>query len=72
MTSFSRERAGTVVDVDAEQIIVETKDGRDEYELVKFMRSNQGTLIHQKAIVNLGQKVRPGRGSRGRKLDVER
>ena len=50
-------RAGTVVDVDAEQIVVETKDGRDEYELVKFMRSNQGTLIHQKAIVNLGQKV---------------
>jgi DNA-directed RNA polymerase subunit beta len=51
------QRAGTVVDVDAEQIVVETKDGRDEYELVKFMRSNQGTLIHQKAIVNLGQKV---------------
>ena len=50
-------RAGTVVDVDAEQIVVETKDGKDEYELVKFMRSNQGTLIHQKAIVNLGQKV---------------
>ena len=51
------ERAGTVVDVDAEQIVIESKDGRDEYGLVKFMRSNQGTLIHQKAIVNLGQKV---------------
>ena len=53
-------RAGTVVDVDAEQIVVEAKDGRDEYDLVKFMRSNQGTLIHQKAIVNLGQKVAEG------------
>jgi len=53
-------RAGTVVDVDAEQIVVEAKDGRDEYDLVKFMRSNQGTLIHQKAIVNLGQKVSEG------------
>jgi DNA-directed RNA polymerase subunit beta len=53
-------RAGTVVDVDAEQVVVETKDGRDEYGLVKFMRSNQGTLIHQKAIVTLGQHVKQG------------
>ena len=50
--------AGTVVDVDAEKIVVETKDGKDEYELVKFMRSNQGTLIHQKPIVGLGDKVK--------------
>ena len=28
---------------------IETKDGKDEYELQKFMRSNQGTLIHQQA-----------------------
>src|SRR5918994_616762 len=48
-------RAGTVVDVNADWIVVEAKDGRDEYELVKFMRSNQGTLIHQKPIVYLGQ-----------------
>jgi DNA-directed RNA polymerase subunit beta len=53
-------RAGTVVDVDAERIVVEAKDGRDEYELVKFMRSNQGTLIHQKAIVVLDQHVKAG------------
>jgi DNA-directed RNA polymerase subunit beta len=54
-------RAGTVVDVDAERIVVEARgDERDEYPLVKFMRSNQGTLIHQKAIVNLGQKVDAG------------
>src|SRR5207344_645037 len=52
------ERAGTGVDVDAEMIVVETKDGRDEYPLTKFMRSNQGTLIHQKPIVALGDKVR--------------
>ncbi|MEZ5098460.1 MAG: DNA-directed RNA polymerase subunit beta [Thermoleophilia bacterium] len=50
-------RGGTIVDVDAQRIVVEAKDGRDEYELVKFMRSNQGTLIHQKPIVSLGQKV---------------
>ncbi len=50
-------RAGTVTDVDAEKITVEAKDGIDEYDLVKFMRSNQGTIMHQKPIVGLGQKV---------------
>ena len=41
--------AGTVDYVDATRIVVDTEDGaRDEYELQKFMRSNQGTLIHQK------------------------
>jgi DNA-directed RNA polymerase subunit beta len=52
--------AGTVVDVDAERIVIETKDGRDDYELTKFMRSNQGTLIHQRPIVTLGDKIRAG------------
>jgi DNA-directed RNA polymerase subunit beta len=55
------EHSGTVVDVDADRIVVETRDGeRDDYELVKFMRSNQGTLIHQRPIVLLGDKVRAG------------
>jgi DNA-directed RNA polymerase subunit beta len=52
------QNAGTIVDVDADQITVETKDGKEEYELVKFMRSNQGTLIHQKPVVGLGEKVK--------------
>src|SRR5207253_2619900 len=52
------QQAGTVVDVEADHITVETKDGRDEYPLTKFMRSNQGTLIHHKPIVELGDKVR--------------
>jgi len=52
-------RAGTVVDVDAERIVVEGRDGdRDSYELIKFMRSNQGTLIHQRPVVKLGDRVR--------------
>jgi DNA-directed RNA polymerase subunit beta len=54
------ENAGEVVDVDAEHITVETKDGKDEYPLTKFMRSNQGTLIHHKPIVALGEKIRAG------------
>src|SRR4029453_12649799 len=39
-------RAGTVDYVDAERIVIDAKGERDEYELQKFMRSNQGTLIH--------------------------
>jgi DNA-directed RNA polymerase subunit beta len=52
------EHPGTVVDVDAEKVVIETKDGKEEYALTKFMRSNQGTLIHQKPIVTLGERVR--------------
>src|SRR5438309_1803520 len=52
------EAPGTVVDVDAGHITVETKDGKDEYPLTKFMRSNQGTLIHHKPIVELGERVK--------------
>ncbi len=53
--------AGTVDYIDADQIVVVGNDGKkDEYELQKFMRSNQGTLIHQKPLVNTGQKVKAG------------
>ncbi len=55
------DNAGTVEFVDANQIVVESSDGkRDEYELQKFMRSNQGTLIHHKPRVDAGQKVKAG------------
>jgi DNA-directed RNA polymerase subunit beta len=53
--------AGTIDHVDANEIVIETTDGKkDEYELQKFMRSNQGTLIHQKPRVRSGQKVKAG------------
>ena len=52
--------AGTVVDVDADKITIESKDSRDDYTLTKFMRSNQGTLIHHKPVVRLGDKVKAG------------
>jgi DNA-directed RNA polymerase subunit beta len=51
---------GTIEYVDADRITVTTKDGRDEYELQKFMRSNQGTLIHQKPRVQAGQEAAEG------------
>ena len=48
--------AGTVDYVDATRIVI----GDDEYELQKFERSNQGTLIHHKPRVRPGQKVEEG------------
>jgi DNA-directed RNA polymerase subunit beta len=55
------ENAGAVAHVDADQIVVDGKDGaKDEYVLQKFMRSNQGTLIHQKPLVKNGQHVKKG------------
>src|SRR5437763_5078059 len=51
--------AGTVSYLDAEMIVVDRGDGgRDEYPLQKFMRSNQGTLIHQKPIVDVGVTIK--------------
>ncbi len=53
--------AGTIEHVDANEIVIQTKDGkRDSYELQKFMRSNQGTLIHHKPLVRSGQAVKAG------------
>ena len=52
--------AGEVVELDATHIVVEGKGTREEYDLTKFMRSNQGTLIHHKPIVRLGDKVEAG------------
>jgi DNA-directed RNA polymerase subunit beta len=59
--------AGTVEFVDANRIVVEKTGSpsnqppaRDEYELQKFMRSNQGTLIHHKPRVSASQKVKVG------------
>ena len=51
-------RAGTVTYVSADTIKIRTKDGEiDEYELIKFLRSNHATCINQKPIVSVGQKV---------------
>ena len=52
--------AGTVKHVDADHIEIETEDGIDRYDLIKFMGSNQGTCINQRPIVDLGQEVTKG------------
>jgi len=52
---------GTVEKVTADMITIKKKDGNvDEYKLVKFTRSNQGTCINQKPIVEKGEKVKKG------------
>jgi DNA-directed RNA polymerase subunit beta len=63
-------RAGTVINADAERIIIQTDSGNDSgdfsevgadlYELKKFRRSNQNTLINQKPLVKPGDKVVQG------------
>ncbi|MEG2037616.1 MAG: DNA-directed RNA polymerase subunit beta, partial [Ruthenibacterium sp.] len=52
---------GIVERVDADSIVVRTsKTTTDDYELIKFMRSNQGTCINQRPIVEKGDKVIAG------------
>jgi DNA-directed RNA polymerase subunit beta len=54
-------RGGKVRAVSADHILVETRGGDlDSYDLLKFERSNQGTFIHQKPVVNLGDSVTGG------------
>ncbi len=49
---------GVVTSVTAERIQVETDAGElDEYVLSKFVRSNQGTCINQRPIVDVGARV---------------
>jgi DNA-directed RNA polymerase subunit beta len=54
-------RAGVVTHLDANGIEITASDGtRDTYNLIKFRRSNQGTVIHQKVIVQTGDRVEKG------------
>jgi DNA-directed RNA polymerase subunit beta len=56
------EAAGTVVSVTSADIQVERDEGdvRDTYHLKKFLRSNQGTCINQRPIVDVGDRVAAG------------
>ena len=58
-------RAGLVTSVTAERIHIETDAGElDEYKLLKFVRSNQGTCINQRPIVDVGARVADGPADR--------
>ena len=54
-------RPGVVTSVTANRIQVETDAGDlDEYRLEKFVRSNQGTCINQRPVVDVGMRVEGG------------
>ena len=54
--------AGTIEFVDADEIRIRRDDNNevDEYKLLKFKRSNQGTCINQRPIVSHGEHVEEG------------
>ncbi len=51
--------AGTVTDVSADRVLVRRDDNGsiDTYQLIKFSRSNQGTCINQRPVVEPGQHL---------------
>ena len=52
---------GVVKSVASDRIVITEKDGTDrEYKLKKFERSNQGTCLNQKPIVDKGEKIAKG------------
>lgn len=51
---------GVVSYVAGDKIIVKTAEGDEQYDLVKFIRSNNGTCMRQKPIVSTGDKVKKG------------
>ena len=67
VTAIAR-RDGIVESVDATRIVVKVSPppkekgdpGVDIYNLIKFVRSNQNTCIHQKPIVDVGDRVKAG------------
>ena len=49
---------GIVKRVSADKIIIETDEGKSEqYNLLKFVRSNQGTCYNQRPIVQAGERI---------------
>lgn len=54
------EEDGEVISVTSERIVVKGADGEKAYPLRRFRRSNQGTCIDQRPIVEKGDRVRRG------------
>jgi DNA-directed RNA polymerase subunit beta len=52
--------AGEVEEVSGERVVVKAGRDRDEYKLIKYQRSNQGTCINQVPVVRSGDQVKEG------------
>jgi len=58
---LAAEKDGFVTRVTASHLTMQYDDGEVKvYRLIKFVRSNQGTCINQRPIVNAGQRVKKG------------
>ena len=53
-------QAGEVEEVSGDKIVVKVGRDRDEYPLIKYQRSNQGTCINQVPVVRSGDQVKEG------------
>ncbi len=53
--------SGEVTRVTSNEVIIKTESGKnEEYKLIKFQRSNQNTCLHQRPMVQVGQKIKKG------------
>jgi len=53
--------SGIVQSVTADRIVILTDSGREDiYDIIKFKRSNQGTCVNQRPVVNKGERVEKG------------
>ena len=60
-------RGGVVKSVSADLVRVTADNGDiDDYQIIKFMRSNQSTCINQVPVVSVGDRVERGRCHRRR------
>ncbi|MSR68247.1 DNA-directed RNA polymerase subunit beta [Candidatus Saccharibacteria bacterium] len=52
---------GVIISADAHEIVIKYKKaGKKSYKLINFVKSNQGSSIHQKTLVFAGQKIKKG------------
>ncbi|MDB5176099.1 MAG: DNA-directed polymerase subunit beta [Candidatus Saccharibacteria bacterium] len=54
------EAAGEVTKATAQEVVVKYAEGNVSYEPQRFLRSNEGTSVNQKVVVNTGDKVKAG------------
>jgi DNA-directed RNA polymerase subunit beta len=54
------EANGEVVEATADKVVVKYKEGNVTYEPLHYVRSNEGTSINQRVVVNSGDKVKEG------------
>jgi DNA-directed RNA polymerase subunit beta len=57
---IAAEGAGEVTKATADEVVVKYKEGSVTYEPQRYVRSNGGTAINQKVVVNSGDKVKKG------------